>query len=530
MLLSLLACGVPSGTISESGITTSVSMPVFLTTPELESPRNRTERALAKHIRSARETIDVAVYDFGLELPAREMAMAAENGVTVRVVTDGDEMDEEGILLLQESGIEVVYRPEGDRIMHHKFAVVDGQSVWTGSTNWTETGTTMNNNHAMLLTSTDLADRYTDEFEQMFFGDFGSDKQESDEHSAIALDSGGTAQVWFSPQDEPVDELLSAIAAAESEIYFMIFSFTRDDVVEALVDAQARGVNVLGIFDESQARMSYSVDEDLADAGIPVYIDGNDNTSGFSGGKLHHKVMIIDPGVNNTVITGSMNWSTSGNSSNDENLLVLQGTGIDKTLMTDFCQQLSKATKHDMAPKGQAPCRARPPVEEEADVSCPAEGEDPASCVIINEFLPNPSGTDRGQEFVEIVNTSEEDISLEGWSLSDASSSDRHVFSGTLAAGAGLVVFDTGEHGDVPAAIVSTSTYLSLNNSGDTITLHDASGGDIDVVDYTTSAEGVSWNRARDGAAPLVEDDWMYHDDLSALDSSPGTLADGSDF
>ncbi|MDG1480935.1 MAG: phospholipase D-like domain-containing protein [Myxococcota bacterium] len=529
MLLSLLACGASDGVLSESGITTSVALPIFLTTPESESLHNQTERALAKHIRSARETIDVAVYDFGLELPAQELAVAADNGVTVRVVTDGDEMDEEGILMLQESGIEVVYRPEGDRIMHHKFAVVDGQSVWTGSTNWTETGTTMNNNHAMLLTSTELADRYTDEFEQMFFGDFGSDKEASNEHSAIALDSGGTAQVWFSPQDEPVDELLSAIAAAESEIYFMIFSFTRDDVVDALVDAQDRGVNVLGIFDESQARMSYSVDEDLADAGVPVYIDGNDNTSGFSGGKLHHKVMIIDPGVNNTVITGSMNWSTSGNSSNDENLLVLQGTGIDKTLMQDFCQQLSMATKHDMAPKGSAPCRARPPVEV-IDASCPADGEDPASCVIINEFLPNPSGSDRGQEFVEIVNTSEEDISLEGWSLSDEASSDRHVFSGILAAGAGLVVFDMGEHDDIPTAVVSTSTYLSLNNSGDTITLHDASGEDIDVVSYTTSADGVSWNRERDGLAPLVADDWTYHDELSTLASSPGTLADGSEF
>ena len=528
MLLSLLACGAPDGALSESALSTSVALPIFITTPEVESPRNQTEMALVQHIRSARETIDVAVYDFELELPAREMAIAVDNGVTVRVVTDGDELDEDGILMLQESGIEVVYRPEGDRIMHHKFAVVDGQSVWTGSTNWTETGTTMNNNHAMLLNSTDLADRYTDEFEQMFFGDFGSDKEASDEHSALALDSGGTAQVWFSPQDEPVDELLSAIEDAESGIYFMIFSFTRDDVVEALVDAQARGVNVVGIFDESQARMSYSVDEDLADAGVPVYIDGNNNTSGFSGGKLHHKVMIIDPGVNNTVITGSMNWSTSGNSSNDENLLVLQGSGIDKPLMRDFCRQLMAATLHSMAPKGKAPCRA-PPVEE-VDVSCPVDGAAPSSCVIINEFLPNPSGTDRGQEFVELVNTSAEDISLEGWSLSDEVGSDRHVFSGTLSAGAGLVVFDMGEHDDIPAAIVSTSSYLSLNNSGDTITLHDSTGAPVDVVGYTTSADGVSWNRARDGTAPMSDEGWIYHDDLSNLDSSPGTRVDGTEY
>jgi hypothetical protein len=150
--------------------------------------------------------------------------------------------------------------------------------------------------------------------------------------------------------------------------------------------------------------------------------------------------------------------------------------------------------------------------------------------VVINEFLPNPSGEDRGQEFVEIVNTSDEDVSLEGWSLSDAASSDRHVFSGTLAAGAGLVVFDTGKHNDIPTAIVSTSTYLSLNNGGDTITLHDADGEEMDAVSYTSSSDGISWNRERDGVAPLAGEDWVDHDEISVLDSSPGTMADGTEY
>ena len=529
LLLSLLACGSLEDEVSQSALTTEKALPVFFTTPGYDRLKNQTEAALIQRIRSAQDTIDVAVYDFELILPAKALATASENGVAVRVVTDGDELDEAGIGVLQDSGIEVVFRPAGDRIMHHKFAVIDGLDVWTGSMNWTETGTTMNNNHSMLFRSPELANRYTDEFEQMFFGNFGTDKVSSDNQSAITLNSGGQAHVWFSPQDEPVDKLLSAIEDAQSEIYFMIFSFTRDDVVEALVDAQARGVNVVGIFDESQANMSYSVDEDLADAGVTVYIDGNENTSGFSGGKLHHKLMIIDPGEMDTVVTGSMNWSTSGNTQNDENLLVLEHTGISTTMMRDFCHQLAVATLHPMAPEGETSCRAVAPVED-IDVTCPADGADAASCVVINEFLPNPAGTDRGEEFVEIVNTSDEDVSLEGWSLSDEVGSDRHVFSGTLPAGGGLVIFDTGEHDDIPASILSTSTYLSLNNSGDTITLQNDSGEAIDVVSYTTSADGISWNRQRDGLAPLQGEEWVYHDDLSSLTASPGTLADGTGY
>ena len=134
----MLACGSPAGGLSEAALSTAAApLPIVLTTPGLESAPNQTEVALTRHIRSAQDTIDVAVYDFGLALPARAMSIAADNGVAVRVVTDGDELDEDGILMLQENGIEVAFRPEGDRIMHHKFVVIDGKRVITGSANFT---------------------------------------------------------------------------------------------------------------------------------------------------------------------------------------------------------------------------------------------------------------------------------------------------------------------------------------------------------------------------------------------------------
>ena len=53
-------------------------------------------------------------------------------------------------------------------IMHHKFLVVDGQAVWTGSTNLTPTSLYAHNNNALILQSAELADAYTTEFERLF--------------------------------------------------------------------------------------------------------------------------------------------------------------------------------------------------------------------------------------------------------------------------------------------------------------------------------------------------------------------------
>ena len=98
--------------------------------------------------------------------------------------------------------------------------------------------------------------------------------------------------------------------------------------------------------------MWYSVDEDLAAAGIQVYIDGNGQRTWLLRWKLHHKVMLIDPNKHALVVTGSMNWSTSGNDANDENPLLIRERGLTERYRQEFCAQLSIASVHPDAPEG----------------------------------------------------------------------------------------------------------------------------------------------------------------------------------
>ncbi len=128
----------------------------------------------------------------------------------------------------------------------------------------------------------------------------------------------------------------------------------------------------------------------------------------------------------------------------------------------------------------------------------PTQGDLPEPNVIIDELLANPVGTDLGQEYVVLANTGTAAMDLSGATLSDASSV-RHVFAdGTvIEAGGLLVIRDRGDHND--GSILASTTRLSLNNSGDTITLTSAGAEVITTISYgagsegTPQVEGVDW-------------------------------------
>ena len=111
--------------------------------------------------------------------------------------------------------------------------------------------------------------------------------------------------------------MIEEVNAAEESVYFSIFSFTRDDLREALIGRAAAGVEVVGVWDLLGASNRFSEDEALCAAGIPIKIED------FRG-IMHNKFLVIDAeGTAPRVVTGSMNWSTSGDERNDENTLIV---------------------------------------------------------------------------------------------------------------------------------------------------------------------------------------------------------------
>src|SRR5436305_3625792 len=59
-------------------------------------------------------------------------------------------------------------RIAGMKLMHSKFILRDGQSVWTGSTNMTDDAFTLMENNILEIDSPALADYYAQDFEQLW--------------------------------------------------------------------------------------------------------------------------------------------------------------------------------------------------------------------------------------------------------------------------------------------------------------------------------------------------------------------------
>ena len=200
-------------------------------------------------------------------------------------------------------------------IMHNKFVVADQHLVWTGSTNLSDSGTGgYNANLVTVLDSTAVAGWYTAEFEQMYKkGQFHTLKEPAGERRAQLGEA--KVHVLFSPQDTPVRNAIRPILKeAKMRIDIGVFFLTNKFVTEDLIAAHRRGVKIRIIIDATAAKNGYTKHELLRAAGIPVKVEN-------WGGKMHMKSAMVD---NETVITGSMNWTSAGEYENDENTIIVR--------------------------------------------------------------------------------------------------------------------------------------------------------------------------------------------------------------
>ncbi len=106
--------------------------------------------------------------------------------------------------------------------------------------------------------------------------------------------------------------------------------------------------------------------------------------------------------------------------------------------------------------------------------------------VVINELLPNPSGTETEAEFIELFNFGETPVNLTGWQLTDSS----RDFELAITINAGEAI-----------AFYNKDTSISLNNSGDEVQLLTPTTEERDRVSYNGSAdEDTSYARRDDGS------------------------------
>lgn len=315
-------------------------------------PRN-TDKTLIKLIRGAQKSIDGAFYDIGDPGVTKELVKAQKRGVKVRLVTDTDNTFEKDdptkprqtIADLKAADVDVV-DDKRSGIMHHKFMVVDDAVVWTGSTNLTTTSLYAHNNNAMTIKSKPLADAYGEEFTRMFVHkQFGVSMRPAIEPVKPIKIGQATVRVFFSPRGGGRDAVVAKLKEAKSRIRFMTFSLTDIETGDTIIQKAKSGVAVDGIFDRWLAAGQYSLFNKFKEAKLEVRKDGNEAL-------MHHKVILID---NDTLITGSYNYSQNAEANNNEAFLIIENSPSLNGAFSREADRLTHAAKHNRPPAHKKP-------------------------------------------------------------------------------------------------------------------------------------------------------------------------------
>ncbi len=147
-------------------------------------------------------------------------------------------------------------------------------------------------------------------------------------NSALTLPPQETARVYFSPGDACRNAIVQQIEKASQQLNICVFTISDDSITDQLLAAHRKGVSIKIITDNDKSLDEGSDIEQLAKAGIAVKMDTSPN-------HMHHKFMVTDQ---QSLITGSYNWTRSAARFNHENILLTSEAGVIKSFSQQFDQ------------------------------------------------------------------------------------------------------------------------------------------------------------------------------------------------
>jgi phosphatidylserine/phosphatidylglycerophosphate/cardiolipin synthase-like enzyme len=159
--------------------TTTITTTLYTTYTTTETVRDvegvcfsRAERCddlLTGLIRGAKDRIYVAIYSFTSDRLAEALIEARRRGVDVRVVMERREANVTGSEYPRLLGAGVDVRLDANPgLMHHKFMVIDGEIVVTGSYNWSAAAEERNDENLVVIRDRGVAGAYEREFERIW--------------------------------------------------------------------------------------------------------------------------------------------------------------------------------------------------------------------------------------------------------------------------------------------------------------------------------------------------------------------------
>ena len=131
------------------------------------SPEGGATQAVVNALAGARQTVLVQAYSFTSAPIARALVAAHQRGVKVQVLLDKSNLSEKysSADFLQHAGLPT-FIDSAHAIAHNKVMIIDGETVITGSFNFTKSAERRNAENLLIIRDPTLAAQYTRNWEE----------------------------------------------------------------------------------------------------------------------------------------------------------------------------------------------------------------------------------------------------------------------------------------------------------------------------------------------------------------------------
>ena len=208
--------------------------------------------------------------------------------------------------------------------MHQKILILDEETVFLGSANMTTQSLRMHDNLVIGLASKKIAS-------------FLKEKVPRSSGHLHTLVGGQSVDIWIlpDPKGHAISELKKKIRNAKRSVSAALFTFTHPILLDELILAHKRGVDVTLVIDMHPGLGASAKNvAALQKAGIRILFGGGAQL-------LHHKFVYID---GRTLIAGSANWTKAAFTKNSDCLILLSNLNTEQKAFMDYLWQRISVT------------------------------------------------------------------------------------------------------------------------------------------------------------------------------------------
>jgi phosphatidylserine/phosphatidylglycerophosphate/cardiolipin synthase-like enzyme len=310
-------------------------------------------QAIAEFVSAAKRTLVLAQYDFNLgpetaAVVGDAIKGAAARGVDVRFMYNVDHRlpipvpppPEPDVQLIGTLGVPEKPIAGVPDLMHHKYVVRDGESVWTGSLNWTDDSWSRQENVVAIVDSPAIAASFTKDFDQLWKA--GTVEETGRVDPAHVDVDGHEVRAWFTPTygEDLSHRIANAIGDSTRRVRICSPVLSAAPIIATLAEKVSDGkLDIAGCVDATQVegvfhdwhedgRVAWKIP--LLQCVLQAPFSGKRSAPWTPVGVhdfMHAKVTVAD----DVVFTGSFNLSHRGER-NAENVLEIHDAELAERL------------------------------------------------------------------------------------------------------------------------------------------------------------------------------------------------------